>query len=689
MTHPNLSRRDLLPSAGARPATANPAGVSPQGLRPRRCLHLLAAVVVSLVPLPCLAQPAAALRLDLGAKAFELSLAGQRLASSQGDPLFVVLYSEAPTVWSARTWRMVGPDAELVAPTADGWTYEAKAFAGIALRVSARARVRQAEGDVTWDVRLENRSLGTAVGLIGPCLRNVQDRPGGFLAVPNRPGHRIDDPWNVLATAVQHLTYPVPASMQYLAYSSPGGGVAVHLQDPAMSYKQMAFGGPGRQMTFIQYPFVAPGGDWRSPPVVWQGLSTDWHAAADRYRAWFRSWAQRPQVSPTVRAMPIVPGIVIRARPQEDEFLKDVTKAQEVGTYEAAFAKVEDYARTAMSGVHLVGWFGQGHDSTYPDHQPAPEMGGEDGLLQLAALMKQRHLLAFYYLNARLLNAATSPSYRSHPEWAAVTENGQPRQERIGGETFHVACPACAGYRRHLTREVLRVARGYGGDGVQLDQIGAAWAVLCFESTHGHATPASAWASGHMALLDAITRTVRAVNPNFVCWTEGAWEGAGQYVDLSQGGFWPDHPGSKPFPQMYRYTLPEHPLFGDATLGGVPYWCPTDLARARRIGERVASVFLDGDFRDDLGLTVTGPGEAHWFRQGDEAVLCVLNRAGDNQTFDVVLKPTPPAPQPPYARAVAVAAGTEVPLTHTPEACFLRLSIPAGQVEAVLLTPAR
>ena len=52
------------------------------------------------------------------------------------------------------------------------------------------------------------------------------------------------------------------------------------------------------------------------------------------------------------------------------------------------------------------------------------------------------------------------------------------------------------------------------------------------------------------------------VAPEFIAWIEGAWEGAGQYVDLSQGGFWPDLPGAEYFPQMYRYTLPEHPLFG-------------------------------------------------------------------------------------------------------------------------------
>jgi hypothetical protein len=192
-----------------------------------------------------------------------------------------------------------------------------------------------------------------------------------------------------------------------------------------------------------------------------------------------------------------------------------------------------------------------------------------------------------------------------------------------------------------------------------------------------------------MAMLEAIYRSVRAVNPHFVCWIEGAWDGAGQHVDISQGGFWPDHPGSKPFPQMYRYTLPEHPLFGDATLGGVPYWCATDHARARRINDRAAAFFLDGDCRDDVGLTLAGPGEAHWFVKDGEALISVRNASGQDQTFDVVLEPGALATDGPYARALALAANADIPLGRAGPAFSLRFPVPSGQVEAVLLTPAR
>ncbi len=639
---------------------------------------MLLVAALALLALPALAN--AGFGLGLESKGFELSLGEKRLAYAQGDPLFVILYSEAPDIWAARSWRMVGPDAEVVARGEHGYDFSVESFEGLAVQLRARAGVDAAKGEVTWDIQLENHAAGTVAGVIGPCLRNVQDRTGGFLVVPNRPGQRIDDPWNTLAKSIQHLSYPVPASMQYMAYSGRDGGVAVHVFDREMVYKQLAFGGEGRQMTFLQYPFVAPGGAWHSPMVLWQALSTDWHAAADRYRDWFRGWAHRPEISPAIKAMPSVPGVVILARPVEDAWLRDVQKSQEKGTYDAAQAQVDAFARGGMDGVHLVGWFGRGHDSTYPDHLPAEAMGGEAGLLRLAAKIRDDKMLAVYYLNARLLNV-TNPTYQAHPDWAATTEDGNPRKEVIGGETFHVACPGCSGYREHIKNETLRVAERYHGDGVQLDQIGAAPSVLCFDKSHGHATPATGWAAGHVQMLKELYAALGPVNPKFFCWIEGAWEGAGQYVDLSQGGFWPDHPGAKSFPQMYRYTLPEHPLFGDATLGGVPYWCPTDIGRGKRMNAQAADFFWNGAFHDDIGLSLNGPGEAHWFSRDKAILITVHNTSQEAQTYEVQLKTVVPA----LTAARLLAEGTEIPVSIEGDQVTLKMPVPAGQVEAVLL----
>lgn len=45
---------------------------------------------------------------------FDLSLDERLLAQVQGEPLCVILYSDAANIWAARSWRMAGPDAEKI-----------------------------------------------------------------------------------------------------------------------------------------------------------------------------------------------------------------------------------------------------------------------------------------------------------------------------------------------------------------------------------------------------------------------------------------------------------------------------------------------------------------------------------------------------------------------------------------------
>ena len=137
--------------------------------------------------------------LELAPKSFHLSFNQYQVAFSEGDPLFVILYSDAPDIWEVRKWHMAGPDNASVSRKGNRRFYSADAFEGKPVRLQAEARMDAPAGEIAWDIRVENKSAGTVVGVIGPCLRNVQDRPSGFLAVPNRPGHRIDDPWNTLA----------------------------------------------------------------------------------------------------------------------------------------------------------------------------------------------------------------------------------------------------------------------------------------------------------------------------------------------------------------------------------------------------------------------------------------------------------------------------------------------------------
>jgi hypothetical protein len=161
-----------------------------------------------------------AFRFDLQPSGFDLAAGERRIAYSEGDPLVVLLYSDSPDAWHARSWRMVGPDVPVVHRDGKRLELAIPSFGGLAVKGEISCEVDEVHGELQWTTKLRNEATGTVVCIIGPCLRNVQDGSAGFLAIPNRPGHRIRDPWKTLAPSVQHLEYHVPASMQYMAYSA-------------------------------------------------------------------------------------------------------------------------------------------------------------------------------------------------------------------------------------------------------------------------------------------------------------------------------------------------------------------------------------------------------------------------------------------------------------------------------------
>jgi hypothetical protein len=312
-------------------------------------------------------------------------------------------------------------------------------------------------------------------------------------------------------------------------------------------------------------------------------------------------------------------------------------------------------------------------------------MGGEAGLHALVDGMHAAGLIASFYLNARLANY-NSATLKAHPDWE-VRKIGPRYLEHYGDQDFTVLCPATEGFRKHMIGEAMRIAAEYHGDGVQLDQIGAAGSMLCFNPAHGHSTPATAWGEGYPRMLREMRATCRAVNPRFWMWTEGAWEGAGAYLDASQGGFWQSIPGSVTFPQMYRYTHPTHLLFGDPLLGGVPYWCPTDIHRTKRIYAAAKDLLRTLRFMDDIGLSVPEGAEAHWWKKGRRALLSVMNRTDKEQSFDVRLScdRTGIGGPPRMARALADDAAVAVALSADGNVA-LQITVPPGQVETALLT---
>ena len=204
--------------------------------------------------------------------------------------------------------------------------------------------------------------------------------------------------------------------------------------------------------------------------------------------------------------------------------------------------------------------------------------------------------------------------------------------------------------------------------------------MLCFDPSHGHRTPATAWAEGHAAFLSRLEAMLDVVAPEFIAWIEGAWEGAGQYVDLSQGGFWPDLPGAEYFPQMYRYTLPSTAVRRCAHGRGAPLGSH-GFGRNRAINAQVGDP--SGTASSWTTSLETSSTEGHWFLAEDEAVVTAEHVGAGPVSGYPDLRRAGKQSLPTSARAIA-AEQDVAPVIWENHVVF-EVSVPARQMEAVHL----
>ncbi|NLG25992.1 MAG: hypothetical protein GX558_11585, partial [Clostridiales bacterium] len=592
-----------------------------------------------------------------------------------------VLYDGmARSQWQARDWQELGPDAVSVESAEDGLALSYQGFGG--QDISARLTIRVDEQGFRFDLSIENHAPGVVVGARMARLTGMTEL-GGWLYAPDRAGQRLAFPFKKLMSGPHEFIYPVPLSAQFVSYTTGELGWTVRVLDERMRFKRILVGDVFRQVEVEQYCFLEGGASGALPTVVLEACRGDWHLSADRYRAWFEGWSHRAQDSALLGRMPTISSAVIRARPEDDPTLRDVTRDQELTTYTGALERMAQLRRAGFEGCQLVGWHGTGHDTDYPLHEVAQVMGGPEGLRTLTGFMRGLGMQVGFYTNARLGNIK-SPEYQRTSTWKIVPEADRNIRERYGGEWFDILCPAAPGFIECLADKAAELAGQYNADFVQLDQVGAARSYLCFDESHGHTSPADAWAEGYPRLIEAVNAAGRAHNPGFWSWCEGAWEGAGQYLQLQQGGFWPLHGESQYFPELYRYTFPDHPLMGDGWLGGVCMWVGGPDMPAVGLMKRHQDFYANARFMDTVGLAISGEGVRAKWHKAKRGVAVVARNDGSaaveaNLALDAGLAG---APQSLWAEDMT---SGEVRAIDRGRLNALRVSLQPGEIGGVLL----
>lgn len=426
-------------------------------------------------------------------------------------------------------------------------------------------------------------------------------------------------------------SYPVPFSMQYVELFNDTESLYFGVHDPAADFKSYKMGqqkganGYYAMLATTLWPFIS-GGSYQSPSVVIGAYEGDWHKAADRYSEFIDVAGWTREKNDMVKELNGWYPQIINHFPDKRNSSYVLEQGMAAPNGLSQLAKETDGLGVDM--LHVLGWHLNGFDSRYPDYEFDPEMGGEDGYRRSVEAIHNQGDRIMMYMNNHIAETQ-SKWYGSDDDGDGVGNGEQSGLRNAKGELFfenygtglsYVAmCPAAPSWRKALSSTVERL-RSHGTDAIWFDQMMEMPAVLCFDKTHGHRTPATAFSEGYKLMMEEI-ETIMSEDGDYLLAVEGVCDAYLQYIDVA-GMMWARLIGfsetSKP--EITRYTLPikilglpNHGMdagvpgaFGRAFVMGEPFLVTIEknpeLAILTEQYQRYPQIYGGGIYKDKLGL---------------------------------------------------------------------------------------
>lgn len=371
--------------------------------------------------------------------------------------------------------------------------------------------------------------------------------------------------------------YPNEA-MSWMLLHDGQRGLSLASEDPAFRWTVLR----GRVLTkraekalellFETCPYLRAGQTASSQPFVLYPYDGTWHRAADRYRAWLETWWQAPVSSDWVKELRALVELFFEM-PYADGHV-DRFEAERLLAYMRRC-----HAELGFDIAHVCGYHEGGFDAHYPLYRPLERIGGEAGLREfLAHCNAEPGWTTDIYVNCRITDIHTEWWGETGRHWACVGKDGTLTTEFYNGQYFTAACPSIPARQDYWCATVDRLTRGYGSEGLQVDQPHTTaredWA---FEA-HGHDTPFDHWGPGYMELFRRIREQLTGREPRVWSWGEAASDVFSQYFDFSccyvrypdqRVAFGETDPATRDWvhdwrgfgmPEVFRYVCPEVPM---------------------------------------------------------------------------------------------------------------------------------
>jgi hypothetical protein len=554
------------------------------------------------------------------------------------------------------------------------------------LKIAFTLRAELKDDQISWTATIKNSETEPDLEVSElwlPLVYGIGNMGKGHeadcLYWPEDGGRRIVDPYTKLVgtqpaagagrgrgmgrSANYRITYPWPASMQWYAISNGEEGLYVGSHDQSLMTTTLNVMGDqnGLSASMVKYPFVKGGETWTSAPTIFRLFTGDWHEGARFYSAWAHSWMPTPNAPKWMRRMNgwIIPNL----------------KAQNGGRYNGVYSDLPKYFRNAKAAgigmISIYGWEKQGFDNWYPEFDPDPGMGGEEGLKAAIEEIKRDGGKANLYSQGQLIDPGTA-YYRNigYKQTAKDIWGGEYR-ETYGGsgsgtlltiqqnKMFGVACPLAPGWYEQLVKQ-FEMAQHYKVTGLMYDQIGGRPPYICYDKTHMHSKPSMAFGPGKLQNLLKLRDLIKKRDPEFAFLHElvvDVFTGIGDITQPVNYGF---VPSEESFGEMFKYSFPDRIItnrtnsdrkacFGHGfalqwRMDGMmmdttdPIIAPY-ITRLNELRTKYADILLEGKFVDNEGFTSNNTKVASYaYLAGNKMAITLWNSGTTPQKPEIAAK---------------------------------------------------
>jgi hypothetical protein len=384
-------------------------------------------------------------------------------------------------------------------------------------------------------------------------------------------------------------------------------------------------------------------------PVVMQGYRGDWHAGANIYKKWLKTWFVPPHIPHWARTVNSWQQFQVNS--PVDSLNMSYKNLVKIG---------RDCAKYGVKAIQLTGWQKGGQDRGNPSLSIDPELGTWQDLHRAITKIQAMGVKCIMFIKPQFADMSTkwykTQLYKydaDDPFGVPYTTGGfgyftPPELAGISHRPWAVMDTCDPAYRAIAVKEFDKVL-ALGAAGVLQDQVCDPGAMYSFTPHHGHPIPGYL-SHGQMLMGEAFNKAAFKVDPHFLFAGEGPEDWLLQYYPLM---YIRVGPGSVP---VTRYIFPHEPImiavtgFNDREtinqalldryiISYEPYYFkgrledyPLTMAYGEKVDalrRRYKAYLWNADFRDNLGASVKANGWQSYSvfqRKDGKRAVVVMNR---------------------------------------------------------------